>query len=244
MALIKFRTALTGGSASLDDIDGNDLSDGDAAIVVTATNSYHYTLDASSGASESSPDIIAPDTNPGTKRWILVDPYVPTKFWGYELVATYTPSAATLNETISSVAGDTNDRWRVEFNLSNAATNTLYVRFNGDTTNSYAWGWLRESDDVVSSAHDETLRSNIPIYGSTGADYVSGNIDFYLKSGKYREVLAKTYYATLTDAAYHYWRAFGLWNDTSTEVSSITLYTTGNVTGTIRVYKFKAIGLQ
>ncbi len=64
--------ALTGGgTGALDKIDGNDLSDLDAAMVVTGNKAYFYTLDDSSGASESSPGVISPDTNAGNKRWIL-----------------------------------------------------------------------------------------------------------------------------------------------------------------------------
>ncbi len=64
---------LTGGGAgSLDKIDGVNLNDGDAAVVITQDgNSYFYTLDATSGLAESSPEIISPDTNAGDKRWIL-----------------------------------------------------------------------------------------------------------------------------------------------------------------------------
>jgi len=64
---------LTGGSAGdLDAIDGTVLQNNDIAIVVTTTPYvYIYRLNSTSGAAESSPDIIAPDTNPGNKRWIL-----------------------------------------------------------------------------------------------------------------------------------------------------------------------------
>ncbi|KKN57508.1 hypothetical protein LCGC14_0561250, partial [marine sediment metagenome] len=66
---------LTGGvDGDLDFIDGAGLADGDGAFVVTSGKSYTYTLNDSSGASESIPDVISPDTNPGTKRWILVPP--------------------------------------------------------------------------------------------------------------------------------------------------------------------------
>ncbi|KKN40059.1 hypothetical protein LCGC14_0737220 [marine sediment metagenome] len=64
---------LTGGvDGDLDYIDGAGLADGDGAFVITSTYAYMYVLDATSGAAESVPAIIAPDTNPGTKRWILV----------------------------------------------------------------------------------------------------------------------------------------------------------------------------
>ncbi len=70
---IKGALALTGGGAgALDAIDGNDVDDGDMALVYVQGDAiYHYILNATSGADESSPDIIAPDVNPGTKRWVL-----------------------------------------------------------------------------------------------------------------------------------------------------------------------------
>jgi len=66
-------TALTGGgSGALDAIDGTNLADGDCAVVFVALGQvYFYTLDDDSGAAESSPAIISPDSNAGSKRWIL-----------------------------------------------------------------------------------------------------------------------------------------------------------------------------
>lgn len=66
-------TALTGGTTGcLDAIDGAGLNDLDGAFVITASAIYTYTLDVDSALAESSPDVIAPDTNAGDKRWILV----------------------------------------------------------------------------------------------------------------------------------------------------------------------------
>lgn len=66
------KTGLTGGEATkLDSIDGAGLVDGDAAFVNVSNVQYIYRLDADSAAVESSPNIIAPDTNAGNKRWIL-----------------------------------------------------------------------------------------------------------------------------------------------------------------------------
>jgi hypothetical protein len=71
--IVYVKTALTGGGGSaLDGINGAVLNDGDVAQVRTSENIlYDYSLDADSGAAESSPDVIAPDTNPGNKRWML-----------------------------------------------------------------------------------------------------------------------------------------------------------------------------
>jgi len=63
---------LTGGGANaLDAIDGNDLNSNDMAVAITATGVFFYILNASCSVPEHSPSVIAPDSNPGTKRWIL-----------------------------------------------------------------------------------------------------------------------------------------------------------------------------
>lgn len=67
------KSALTGGtSGALDSIDGSSLSDGDRAIVFTSTYYYIYYLDSDNAGTESSPNIISPDSNAGTKRWVLI----------------------------------------------------------------------------------------------------------------------------------------------------------------------------
>ena len=67
------KAALTGGASdALDGIDGSGLNDLDRSIVmIQGTGVYFYILDDDSGAAESSPDVISPDNNAGTKRWIL-----------------------------------------------------------------------------------------------------------------------------------------------------------------------------
>uniref|UniRef100_A0A6M3INS2 Uncharacterized protein n=1 Tax=viral metagenome TaxID=1070528 RepID=A0A6M3INS2_9ZZZZ len=71
---VYIKTGLTGGtSTDLDGIDGSDLLDGDFCFVhITNNLCYFYLLDSDSGAAESSPTVISPDLNAGTKRWILL----------------------------------------------------------------------------------------------------------------------------------------------------------------------------
>jgi len=65
-------TGLTGGAATdLDSVDGDSLVNGDFAFVFASGILYQYELDSTSGATEASPFVIAPDSNPGTKRWLL-----------------------------------------------------------------------------------------------------------------------------------------------------------------------------
>ncbi len=71
------RLSLTGGVAgSLDNLDGADLADLDIAMVGQGTNAKFYILDDDGAAGEASPGIIVPDDNPGTKNWILLNPWV------------------------------------------------------------------------------------------------------------------------------------------------------------------------
>jgi len=67
----KFSELIGGVTDSLDSQDGDTLSNGDFAMVIKDNVYYPYVLDETSGETESSPDIIAPDTNPGDKRWKL-----------------------------------------------------------------------------------------------------------------------------------------------------------------------------
>jgi len=67
-----YKQTLTGGTSNaLDNIDGDILSNNDVALILYNDVGYFYKLDTSSGAVESSPNIISPDINAGTKRWIL-----------------------------------------------------------------------------------------------------------------------------------------------------------------------------
>ncbi len=60
-----------GGTGALDSINGTGLNNLDTAWCRTIDTLYPFTLDATSGAAEDSPNVIAPDNNAGTKRWLL-----------------------------------------------------------------------------------------------------------------------------------------------------------------------------
>lgn len=73
-ATVYKKLALTaGGATSLDGIDGALLLDGDMCFTTIGGYLYTHILDDDAGGTESSPTKITPDTNPGTKRWILQD---------------------------------------------------------------------------------------------------------------------------------------------------------------------------
>jgi hypothetical protein len=128
---------LTGGTdGCLDSVDGNLLVNGDCGIVVTATNSYTYKLNATSGATASSPNIIAPAVNPGTKRWILV-PSLPsrlTKTANYTIIqgdGTIFANTTSGNITITLPAATVNEIYRI---IKTVAANTLTIQRAGTNT--------------------------------------------------------------------------------------------------------------
>jgi len=104
--------ALTGGGAgALDSIDGASLADKDMAYVTVGGVTYNYTLDADLNEAEASPQKIVPNSNPGTKVWVLQDigtPYgnigaILNLFYG----VTWDESADTYTRT-GSTAGQPN----------------------------------------------------------------------------------------------------------------------------------------
>ena len=87
---------LIGGTTGmLDEIDGALLTDGDGALVITATAAYLYILDDDSDTAESSPLIISPDDNAGTKRWIQVALSHAARFYPRVLNQSAEPAAGT-----------------------------------------------------------------------------------------------------------------------------------------------------
>ena len=66
------RLALTGGTGgAIDEVDGDDLVDGDVFFTVAGGKFYPHWLDADSAVTEDSPEFIAPDSNAGDKRAVL-----------------------------------------------------------------------------------------------------------------------------------------------------------------------------
>lgn len=78
MAIARYRRTLRNGgtNAAMDSINGSILNDGDICEIFEIGNKYDmYSLDADSGIEENPPRIIAPDINPGSKRWHLQNAY-------------------------------------------------------------------------------------------------------------------------------------------------------------------------
>jgi hypothetical protein len=76
MANIYFCTSLANGAGALTYLDGDILADKDGALVLGDGYGDIYELDANSGATESSPNILAPLVNAGTKRWLRKNRFI------------------------------------------------------------------------------------------------------------------------------------------------------------------------
>ena len=122
------KTVLTGGGASaLDGISGAVLLDGDFAFVGVGNLAYFYILDADSAAAESSPDIIAPDTTPGNKRWILQN-YLSSGFTGTSV------TGLTIGTGAKTLTVETNKGFVVGMSVKIAYTTTPTTWMHGDIT--------------------------------------------------------------------------------------------------------------
>jgi len=100
-----FITLTGGGTGALDAISGSLLTDGDMAVGVVNGIAYEYRLDATLGGSESSPRIIAPDTNPGNKRWVMTT--IPNNYEYDALAYGDTFTKATISAALVVIAAAT-----------------------------------------------------------------------------------------------------------------------------------------
>ena len=142
------KEAVTGGTAtSLDGINGNLLSTGDFAFVMIGNAMHAYQLDATSGATEALPYIVSPDTNAGTKRWILQGTSAVSNY--------YTPD---YSETDQGVAGSgrTINTFVEAIGATKQATIFLAHNSGGDTT-------------TYTLTTSETIPSNIALKIEAGA---------------------------------------------------------------------------
>jgi hypothetical protein len=127
-------TGLTGGGDALDGIDGAGLAAGDGAIVIldSGTNApvfYVYRLQASS-ASESSPNVIVPNSNAGTSAWHLSGVIANGGLAGSRIVA----SGSVTQDNGSIASGACSNAIDGGTATGVATTDRIVWNFNGDPT--------------------------------------------------------------------------------------------------------------
>ena len=152
-----FATSLTGGSVgALDEIDGSELNDTDAAFVITASQYYIYVLDADSAAAGSSPATISPDSNAGDKRWVRVTATTISTLGSRQ--ATLDADDATPNVT------------NIDIGYANNSSTITVTDFDQDTATSQYFTYVANRATVI--AHDVT---KIRLIG--GINLMMANLD-------------------------------------------------------------------
>jgi hypothetical protein len=162
MSITYTKTELTGGGAgALDGIDGNLLSDGDCAIVVTDENVFFYTLVAIGADPEDGWRYIAPDNNAGTKMWCIS--VLPVACKG-NFVGGF--SAATLSDNDEYDP----DTWVGKTDLSSGRRNLCGTNI-ASMANGYVFGGIGATNDVdaYSRADAWTSKTDLPSPGRYGA---------------------------------------------------------------------------
>ncbi len=168
------KTELIGGASNaLDSIDGTDLAQGNRALVVKGSNPgqvYIYVLDATVGGVENTPDLIAPDTNAGTKRWVLASS--PSRFWNIA-----TDPTVNSDETTGAKPGDIWKNGAVTWVCNSAATGaavwTRLLKLGTGETDACAGNDARLSDarTPVSHGHVEADISDLKSYALSTHDH-------------------------------------------------------------------------
>ncbi len=157
-------SCLNGGGDCLDGIDGNDLTAGDGALVAvdagsTTPNVYFYRLYAS-GATEAPPAVIAPDSNPGTKRWHLVHIYA---------------------KSFQGVADDGNNRFDMNINTSRSPVSGHAELYPEGTSTDSRWKMSNQisstttEDQIVGAATSDTFTNKT--FDADGTGNALSNID-------------------------------------------------------------------
>ena len=174
--------ALTGGgTGALDKIDGMDLSDLDAAMVVTGNKAYFYTLDDSSGASESSPGVISPDTNAGNKRWILK---------GNALIGDYKGNWAASTAYIErELVKDTSNNNIYYCNTSHTSSGSQPINTN---TDSAKWDLIVDAAAAATSATAAATSATAAAASETAAETAETNAETAETNAETAETAAQT----------------------------------------------------
>jgi len=167
-----------GGTGALDAIDGDELADNYRAIVITDDNVWHYILDASSGETEDGLNIIAPDNNAGTKRWILKNvsgAYSPNYIEADQGV---TGDNTTLKYYIDQISSD---EATIILRHNSGGTNTEYTLDTNETipaniTLEFERGAIIDGDGTL-TINNELSYGDYPIFGSSIT--IAGGSKFY-----------------------------------------------------------------
>ena len=169
---------LTGGgtnTAYLDGKNGNNITVGDLAFVITSTYAYFYEVD-NSGDAESSPDCIAPDINAGNKRYKLRPLYADNiTIPNISQVSDITATATEINYT-TDVTGLIQAELDLKLTIANPTfTGTLTIGsagltepeleiFDGATLNTIQLNYLNAATGTTGTTNTNLVFSTSPTF--------------------------------------------------------------------------------
>jgi hypothetical protein len=153
----------------------------------------------------------------------------------YEPIATYTAPSTTSTYTFSSIPSTYTDLV-VIFNGTTTAANSVYMRFNGDTTNSYSMTYLYGSGSSATSGRSTSTGSIYCYDTPTSQSMLTVNVQNYSNSTTYKTSLIRG-----SAAASDVTAIAGLWAKTNA-ITSLELYTNSTFTtgSTFTLYGIKA----
>jgi hypothetical protein len=159
----------------------------------------------------------------------------------YEAIATTTVGTATNSVTFSSIAATYTDLVLVIFARNTTATNTSYIRLNGDSGANYSSTQLY-GDGSTAGSNRDTSRGQIDnIYAASSAN-ASGtfsttlvNIQNYANTTTYKTVLSRSNLPIQVAAS------VGLWRNTAA-INSVQIVSGGNfeIGSTFNLFGIKA----
>jgi len=158
-------TVSGGTSGAMDAIDGSILSDGDKCLIQSTTGISFYTLDADSGVTESIPTVIAPDDNPGNKRWLLVKVVTGNEFYVDPAVtnigAITTEGNRSLKDIVDTIG--TSEKATIVFSHYGQSNTTVYTISTSETVPSNFTLVVESGALITDDASNASLTINGPI---------------------------------------------------------------------------------
>jgi hypothetical protein len=143
----------------------------------------------------------------------------------YETVLTSTSSSI----SITGLEGNTDEQYILDIDVvASGAIGWVFGRLNGDTGSNYGIYSLYGNSSTISSSQGTSNTALYLTYANTDAYKCSSSNIIFAKSGYVRTILGTRIQditsTTVSDIVFH----GQVWNNTASELTSISIYTGGN----------------
>ena len=159
----------------------------------------------------------------------------PIELHSYELVKEYNLNNETLDDTFDW-DGETDDIIVIETDLTKSSTANIEIFPNGDTGSNYDYAWVGQDNSSSNQGYGDGSDNIGLCNGQAGRSY-SKTIGILKNTGEYR-MFKQTRINNLTNNSDAVIQEYGYrWKNTSNDITSFSVASTGSVTGFVRVYK-------